>query len=70
MVDRESPLPPRIEVGRAYIWEPSDPKARVRIHVTKIIVKENGEAWVDSVAENGCNYWNEADRFQEACIYA
>ena len=65
-------LPVKIEVGRRYIWEPNSPLAREVVEVRAIIVNEDGEAWVETVSVNVRGVgpaWNEAGRFQEACVY-
>lgn len=71
MTDTEQRLPVRIEVGRRYIWEPDNPRCMEYTVVTRIVVMENGDVRVYSTGRSGMREtWNDADRFQEACIYA
>lgn len=52
-----------IEVGREYIWEPTNPRACEHIKVLEI-----RKGWIKTLARDGRRHWNEEDRFREACV--
>jgi hypothetical protein len=59
---------PRPKVGTYWIWEPNKPHAYA--HVEVVEVKWNGEEWMIGLRELTGDriYWNDLDRFWEACV--
>jgi hypothetical protein len=58
---------PRPKIGTQWIWEPNKPHAYA--HVEVVEVKWNGEEWWIGLRDlGGDRYWNDLDRFWEACV--